>query len=65
MSRYGNISYRDLVALATEYGYKKIRHSGSHAIYTNGSKCVVIPIHKGKSLGKGLAIRIINQIKHN
>lgn len=64
MSRFGNINYRDLVALANEYGYRKIRQTGSHAVFTNGTKCVVIPIHKGKTIGKGLAIKIINQIKH-
>jgi len=64
MSKYGNISYRDLVVLANEYGFKKIRQTGSHAVFTNGTKCVVIPIHKGKTIGKGLAVKIINQIKH-
>jgi len=65
MGTGGNISSRTLVALALEYGFKKIRQKGSHATYSNGSKCVIIPIHKGKDIGKGLAIKIINQIKHN
>ena len=66
MSKYGNIHFRDLVALAKQYGYWKIRQQGtSHAVYTNGSKIVVIPNHKGKTIGKGLAIKIINQIKHS
>ena len=64
MSKFGNIKSQDLIALAKEFGFWKIRQQGtSHAVYTNGEKIVVIPIHKGKTIGKGLAIKIINQIK--
>jgi predicted RNA binding protein YcfA (HicA-like mRNA interferase family) len=64
MSRYGNITYHDLAALAKEFGFRKIRQQGtSHAVFTNGTKIVVIPMHKGKTIGKGLAIKIIKQIK--
>jgi predicted RNA binding protein YcfA (HicA-like mRNA interferase family) len=66
MSRFGNINSRDLVALAREHGFWKIRQQGtSHAVYTNGLKIVVIPIHKGRTIGKGLAVKIINRIRHN
>jgi len=64
MRRYGNLSYHDLAALAKEFGFWKIRqHGTSHAVFTNGTKIVVIPMHKGKNIGKGLAIKIIKQIK--
>jgi predicted RNA binding protein YcfA (HicA-like mRNA interferase family) len=52
------------VALAKEFGFWKIRQQGtSHAIFTNGTKIVVIPCHKGKAIGKGLAIKIIKELK--
>jgi predicted RNA binding protein YcfA (HicA-like mRNA interferase family) len=65
MSRHGGgINSRVLIELVKSYGYWKIRQKGSHATYTNGSKCVIIPVHKGKTIGKGLAIRITKQITH-
>lgn len=64
MSRYGNLTYRDLAVLAKEFGFWKIRQQGtSHAVFTNGTKIVVIPCHKGKAIGKGLAIKIIKELK--
>jgi predicted RNA binding protein YcfA (HicA-like mRNA interferase family) len=60
----GNINSGSLVALAHEYGFKKIRQNGSHAVFSNGTKIVIIPIHKGKAIGKGLAIKITKQITH-
>ena len=62
MSEYGNIRFRDLAALAKQHGFWKKGKHGFHEIFTNGSKIVVLPNHKGKTIGKGLAIKIINQI---
>jgi len=64
MSKYGNVTFRDLTALAKQYGFVKIRQQGtSHGIFSNGTKIVVIPMHKGKVIGKGLAVKIIKALK--
>ena len=45
----------------TSEGYSKIRQTGSHAIYSNGTKSIPVPIH-GKDIKKGLCYGIQKEI---
>ena len=46
-------------------GWEKWRQSGSHVIYRKGDRTYPVPYHKGKEVGKGLAGKIIKDMKLN
>lgn len=52
--------YKKLNKLATDNGFEYIRSKGDHGIYKNKNGLVVIP--QGRSVGKGLSIKIQKSI---
>lgn len=50
-------NFRDLNRLAENRGYKHVRSNGDHAIFRNKDGYVVV-IPQGRSIGKGLSIKI-------
>ena len=62
MSEYGSLRHQDIIKIAKANGFFLVRQKGSHAIYSDGKKIVSIPIHKGKTIGKGLSMKLIKQI---
>lgn len=52
---------RDIERLLNKNDFKKIRQTGSHAIYKKGSKSIPVPMHS-KDMKKGLSLAIQKQI---
>jgi len=51
---------RELLSFLLRNGYTENRQTGSHLILKNrDGKIVVIPVHRGKDLPKGLFLRIL------
>jgi predicted RNA binding protein YcfA (HicA-like mRNA interferase family) len=51
---------RELVAFLRRHGYVEERQTGSHLILKHPDKdTVVVPVHRGKDLPKGLFLRIL------
>jgi len=51
-----------LLKVVNKLGYKLIHVKCSHHVFKNtGGKTIVIPIHKGKTIGKGLPLKIIKE----
>lgn len=61
MSQLGNIRASDIERVLHKLGYALQHQRGSHRYYVKGSKIVSVPVHKGKTLGKGLANKIITR----
>ena len=53
-------SARELISFLSRNGYTESRQTGSHLILKHPArKTVVIPVHRGKDLPKGLFLRIL------
>lgn len=51
---------RQLVSFLLRNGYEESRQAGSHLILKHAArKTVVVPIHRGRDLPKGLFLRIL------
>ena len=51
---------RELLSFLLRNGYTESRQTGSHLILKHSTrKTVVIPLHRGKDLPKGLFLRIL------
>jgi predicted RNA binding protein YcfA (HicA-like mRNA interferase family) len=51
---------RDLLRFLRNHGYREVRQSGSHLILEHAERpMLVIPVHRGKDLPRGLFIRIL------
>jgi predicted RNA binding protein YcfA (HicA-like mRNA interferase family) len=51
---------RELLRFLRHSGYKEVRQSGSHVILEHAGKpMLVIPVHRGKDLPRGLFLRIL------
>ena len=62
MSEYGNLRHQDIVKIAKKNGFYLVRQRGSHAVYSDGRTIITIPVHAGKTLGKGLSMKLIKRI---
>jgi predicted RNA binding protein YcfA (HicA-like mRNA interferase family) len=61
MSRLGNIRASDVERVLNKLGYVLHHQRGSHRYYVKDNKIITVPSHKGKTLGKGLAGKIITK----
>ncbi len=61
MGRMPQITASELVRFLESQGFLEDRQTGSHlTLWHEGRKiAVTIPIHKGRDLGRGLALRIL------
>ena len=51
---------RELCSFLIRNGYTEVRQAGSHLILKHEQrKTVVIPVHRGKDLPKGLFLRVL------
>lgn len=51
---------REIVSFLRRNGYEESRQTGSHLVLKHPSrKTVVVPVHRGKDLAKGLFLRIL------
>ena len=59
-SKLPSVNAKYLIKVIEKKGFKKVRQSGSHAIYKNNSGVrTTIPIHSNKIIGKGLLKQIM------
>jgi predicted RNA binding protein YcfA (HicA-like mRNA interferase family) len=58
------LSANEVCRKLSKLGFVKIRQKGSHTFWrhTDG-RCVVIPVHKGEYIGRGLIRSILNSIE--
>lgn len=58
------IPSKKMVAILRRLGFKLDRQRGSHAHYKHpDGRCVVVPMHAGEDLGKGLIREILKSIE--
>lgn len=56
------LSSKQLIKIIEKLGYYFLRQKGSHATYANSpGKIVVIPIHAGRKIDRGLLLKIIKK----
>lgn len=61
MSRLGSIRASDIEKVLGKLGYVFHHQRGSHRYYFKGARIIGVPVHKGRTLGKGLANKIITK----
>ena len=61
MSRFPIITPRQLIAALKNKGFYEDRQVGSHLILVNSQRdqTISVPVHKGKTLGRGLTLAIL------
>lgn len=53
-----------LIKILNKLGFEKIRQEGSHIFFKHpDGRTTVVPLHKGKYIGRGLMRAIVNDIK--
>lgn len=63
MSRLAPISPRELQALLSRLGFRRIRQKGSHAFWQHeDGRGTVVPVHRGEDIGRGLLRRILRDL---
>lgn len=55
------LSGKELVKILKKQGWLVDRINGSHYIMVKGNQTVTIPVHRNKSLGKGLEAKLLKQ----
>jgi len=65
MPKLPNLTAREVIKVAKKLGYYKDRQKGSHATFRHHQtgRSVTIPVHKGKTLDKGLLHGIIEELE--
>ncbi|GAB5045972.1 type II toxin-antitoxin system HicA family toxin [Thermodesulfovibrio sp. TK110] len=63
MSKLTPIKPDELIRVIEKLGFKKIRQSGSHAVFFHSDgKWTTVPIHKGKDVAKGTLRKILKDL---
>ncbi|MDN5358216.1 MAG: hypothetical protein PWP76_59 [Candidatus Diapherotrites archaeon] len=62
MPKIPPISSEKMTKVLQKLGYVQIRQKGSHVILKKDKKLVVVPIHRGKPLKRGLVRLIIKEV---
>ena len=52
---------RDVTRELESHGFRFVRQSGSHMVYTDGTHVVVVPDHGNKGVEKGTYFSILRQ----
>ncbi|MGD0329650.1 MAG: type II toxin-antitoxin system HicA family toxin [Nitrososphaeria archaeon] len=51
-----------IIKALTKIGFRPVRQKGSHVILKhNDGRTIVIPVHKGEEIGRGLLFKIIKE----
>tara|TARA_Y100000310_G_C20702557_1_gene831273 strand:+ start:9437 stop:9664 length:228 start_codon:yes stop_codon:yes gene_type:complete len=62
MPKLKALSSKQFIKIIEKLGYKFLRQKGSHATYVSPDKrIVVIPIHSGKKIDRGLLLKIVKK----
>jgi len=64
MTKLPILTAREVIKTLRKLGFQKTRQKGSHAFFTHkDGRTTVVPIHKGRDIGKGLLREIIDEIE--
>jgi predicted RNA binding protein YcfA (HicA-like mRNA interferase family) len=64
MTRITPLSAREVCRRLSKLSFTKIRQKGSHSFWRHkDGKCVVVPIHRGEDISRGLIKSILNSIE--
>jgi len=55
------LSGKDLIKLLKQNGWELNRVNGSHHVMIKNSQTLTVPVHRNKSLGKGLESKLLKQ----
>jgi predicted RNA binding protein YcfA (HicA-like mRNA interferase family) len=62
MSKLPLVSGAGMCALLAKIGFQRIRQKGSHVFMSHhDGRVIVVPIHKGEDLGRGLIRTILRE----
>lgn len=60
MAKLPDLASKELIAVLEEIGFQIMRQKGSHVrMKHNDGRVVTVPVHSGKTLGKGLLLKIL------
>ncbi|PSB02652.1 type II toxin-antitoxin system HicA family toxin [Merismopedia glauca] len=60
MAKLPNLTGEELIATLQKIGFYVVRQKGSHVrMQHEDSRVVTIPVHAGKTIGKGLLLKIL------
>lgn len=60
MTKLPNVRGEELIAALEKIGFYRVRQKGSHVrIKHEDDRVVTIPVHAGKTIGKGLLLKIL------
>lgn len=63
MTRLAPIPARELQTILSRPGFRLVRQNGSHAFWQHkDGRVTVVPVHKGKDIGRGLLRQIIRDV---
>lgn len=54
-------SVKEVVTMLQENGFRFVRQTGSHMVFTNGKRVAVVPDHGKKGVEKGTYYNILRQ----
>lgn len=60
MAKLPNLTGAELIAALQKVGFEVVRQKGSHVrLKHEDNRVVTIPIHAGKTIGKGLLLKVL------
>ncbi len=63
MSKISPVRSGEIIRVLEKLGFKKIRQSGSHAVYYHSDgRWTTVSIHKGRDIAKGTIRKILRDI---
>ena len=61
MTPLPSITGKELIAVLKKHGFAEVRQRGSHVIMRHADgRRTTVPLHSGRTIGKGLLRKIIN-----
>ncbi|MFH1545630.1 MAG: type II toxin-antitoxin system HicA family toxin [archaeon] len=62
MSKLPTVKPEKLIKIVKKLGFEEIHVKGSHHVFKHSDgRRLVVPVHKGKNIGKGLLLKIIKE----
>jgi predicted RNA binding protein YcfA (HicA-like mRNA interferase family) len=60
MAKLPDLTSKEIIAVLTKIGFQNMRQKGSHVrMKHEDGRVVTIPVHSGKTIGKGLLLKIL------
>ena len=63
MAKLPDITSKELISALIKIGFQNVKQKGSHVrMKHEDGRVVTIPVHSGKTLGKGLLLKILRDV---